>query len=326
MRKAIAAVAVGWALLAACTAGGPAPDPAASAPTSLTVAALKGPTGMGLAWMMSQPPTGAEPTETVFELSLHGSADEITPGLATGKLTLACLPVNLAAVLRARGVAIRLVAVNTLGVLHLVSKGLTVSTWADLAGHTVLATGKGATPEHVFDHLLERNGLSGQVRVEYFPEASEVAARLAAADSAIALLPEPYVTTVLSQDPELRLALDLSAEWDRVHPDSKLVTGALVALDALVRDQPEALAAFLAQYQASIAFTNAHPAAAGVAIAELGIVPTAEVAAAAIPRSHLTFLSGAEAEQAVRGYLQVLYQANPAAVGGELPDDDFYLP
>ncbi|MDR1237176.1 MAG: ABC transporter substrate-binding protein [Propionibacteriaceae bacterium] len=332
MKKITAILALCCALLAGCATGGgntvqPSPTDPSYAPVEEKVAALKGPTGMGLAWMMSQ--ENAEYSQQkhpgyLYSLSLHGTADEITPDLVSGKLKLACLPVNLAAVLYSKGAGIKLAAVNTLGVLHVVSKGVPVSSLADLAGQTVLSTGKGTTPEYVLSYLLAKNGLDTKVKVEYLSEASEVATRIAAADTAIAVLPEPYVTTVTSKDPAVKVAIDLSVEWDKVSPDSKLVTGALVVQDSFTKDAPEALAGFLSEYQVSIDYTNAHPDEAGAAIAEFGIVPTAQVAAAAIPRSHLTLLTGADAKQAVSGYLQVLYEANPAAVGGSLPGDDFY--
>jgi NitT/TauT family transport system substrate-binding protein len=332
MKKIAALLAAASLLLAACSADGGSsaqPSPSDYKPVEEKVAALKGPTGMGLAWMMSQESpelSQAEHPGYLYSLSLHGTADEITPDLVSGKLKLACLPVNLAAVLFAKGAGIKLAAVNTLGVLHVVSKGVPVSKLADLEGKTVFSTGKGATPEYVLNHLLAQDGLSGKVKVEYLSEASEVAARIAAADTALAVLPEPYVTTLTSKDPSIQVAIDLGAEWDRVNPDSKLVTGALVVLDSFAKDSPDALAGFLAAYKQSIDYTNAHPEEAGEAIAALEIVPSAAVAAAAIPRSHLTLLTGAEAKQAVSGYLQVLYDANPAAVGGSLPGDDFYLP
>ena len=51
--------------------------------------------------------------------------------------------------------------------------------------------------------------------VEYKSEHGELAALLAQGQAEIALLPQPFVTTALSQNDQLRVALDLTAEWDK---------------------------------------------------------------------------------------------------------------
>ena len=58
-------------------------------------------------------------------------------------------------------------------------------------------------------------------------------------------------------------------------------------------------------------------------IGKYEIVPAA-VAKKAIPACNITFLAGGEMRQALSGYLNVLFEQNPKAVGGALPADDFY--
>ncbi|MDR1710588.1 MAG: hypothetical protein LBR58_01805 [Propionibacteriaceae bacterium] len=304
-------LAVFAALLLAGCAAAPAPTPTRTA-APLQVAALKGPTTMGLAWMISQ--------DDSYSLSLHGAADEITPGIVKGEVKLAAIPANLAAVLHAKGAKIKVAAVNTLGVLYVVAKGEFVDSLAALEGKTVYSTGKGTTPQYVVEHLLAKNGLKGKVKVEYLSEASEVAARVAAEKSAVAVLPEPYVTTLLAKDKDVSVALDLTLEWGKISEDA-LVTGVLVAADDL---DSVVLDAFLKDYQTSIEYTNANPADVAPIISGLEIVPSVEVAEAAIPRCHLSFLAGKDAKAAVSAYLKVLHEANPESVGGSLPGDDFY--
>ena len=312
--------------LAGCAPGAPA-TPAGSAQVAhVAVAGMKGPTGMGLAQLMDAQSTPA-PGAPVFDVTLSGSADAITPKLVDGSVPIATVPVNLAAVLYAKtGGQVQLAAVNTLGVLHVVAKGpaaASVRSVADLAGQKVWSTGRGTTPQYVFDHLLARAGVAGKVDVEYLSEASEVAARLAAADAGVAVLPEPYVTTVIAKDPAIKPVVDLTQAWSD-DGSAQLVTGALVVNKAWAAAHGEQFAAFLSAYQASIQYTTDDPAAAGALIAKAGIVPDAALAAQAIPRCHLVYLDGAQARTAVQGYLEVLHAANPDSVGGALPGDDFY--
>lgn len=289
------------------------------------IASLKGPTTMGLVTLMSDAERGA--TRFDYRVSVHGSPDEIVPGLAKGDIDIALLPTNLAAVLYNKTRRqVQMAAINTLGVLYVVETGDTIRSLGDLRGRTVYSTGKGTSPEYVLSHLLASNGLDPEVdvTVEYKSESTEVAVLLATADNAIAVLPEPFVTIVQSQNPAVRVALDLTREWERVSPDSAMVTGVVLVRRAYAEAEREAFAAFLDDYRASVAATNEHPAEAGQLIADYGIVPSATIAEKAIPACNITYIDGTQMKTLATGYLRVLFDANPASVGGAIPDDDFY--
>jgi NitT/TauT family transport system substrate-binding protein len=264
---------------------------------------------------------------------MYGSPDEIVPLVVQGKVDVALIPSNLAAVLynqtkTATGPALQVAAINTLGVLQIVENGTAVHTWADLKGKTIYTTGKGTTPEYVLDYLLKKNGLdpTKDVTVAFDAEATALGSRVTATPGTVAVLPQPYVTVVEKQTPSVRTVFDLTDEWTKVaDPGSQLITGVLVVRTAFVKDHPAAFADFLADYQASTAFTNNDPAAAATLIAAAGIVPAASVAQAAIPGSHVTYIAGADMKSALSSYLKVLYAADPKSVGGSMPSDDFYF-
>ncbi len=312
--------------LAACS-GGPgtlSTEPAASDDLTVRVGALTGPTGMGLAALIRGQVEGEVGPVTVAA-SIVGTPDEITPALVRGELDAALVPANLAAVLQARtDGGVRAAAVTTLGVLSVVEAGDSVHRLDDLKGRALLTTGRGATPQYVMDFLLARAGLAGQVGLDYRSEPAEVVAALVDGRSSLGVLPEPYVSIALAKDPGLRVALDLTAQWEELAPGSQLVTGVLVVRRQFAEDRPEALRRLLDGYAASVAFTRDHPQAAAQGIAALGIVPDAAVAEAAIPRCHIVALTGQAMRTALSGYLQVLYRADPASVGGALPPDSFY--
>ena len=184
---------------------------------ALRIAGLKGPTTMGLVNLLSMEEDGAASMD--YDLQLYGAADEIVPLLMKGELDMAAIPANLAATLyqKTEG-GIQAVAVNTLGVLYVVEKGGdTVQSMADLKGRTILSTGKGTTPEYVLRYLLTQNGIDPDkdVTIEYYSEATEVTAQMANTEDAIAVLPQPYVTAAGLQADPLRVALDLTEEWNK---------------------------------------------------------------------------------------------------------------
>lgn len=292
----------------------------------IRMAGLKGPTTMGVVSLMKETEEGK--ARHGYQVEMYGAADEIAPKLIQGELDAAMIPCNLASVLYNKtGGKIQTAAINTLGVLYIVGTDDTVKSVADLKGKTLYATGKGTTPEYALNHILTENGLEPgvDVTIEYKAEATEVVSALAAAgEGALAMLPQPYVTTAQMQMDTLNVLLDLTEEWNKVSPDSALVTGVLVVQKDFAEQNPELMSDFLADYQASVEWVNTNTAEAAALIADYGIVPKAAVAEKALPQCNITFVSGAEMKQQVSGYLQVLMDADAASVGGALPGDDFY--
>ena len=292
---------------------------------SVRIAGLKGPTTMGLVHLLSMEKAGTAALD--YDLQLYGAADEIVPKLIKGELDLAAIPANLAATLyqKTNG-GIQVLAVNTLGVLYVVEKGNTVHSFADLKGRTILSTGKGTTPEYVLRYLLQKNGLDPDrdVKIEYCSEASEVTAQMAAArKDAIAVLPQPYVTAAQMKDADLRVVLDLTKEWNKVC-GTQLITGVTVVRTAYAEEHPDVVQAFLTDYEKSVNAANTDLDGTAALCEEVGVVAKAAIAKKALPQCNIVFRRGEEMKKDISAYLQVLYDASPAAVGGKLPDDSFY--
>lgn len=302
------------------------------------IAALKGPTAMGLVKLMKDNDemtsallSSAKPYEgevgNLYTFTLAGSADEVTPALIKGELDMACVPANLAAVLYGKtDGALEVLAVNTLGVLYIVESGDTVQSMADLKGKTIVAAGKGSTPEYALRYLLSENGIDpdNDVAIDWKSEHSECVATLASGQAAIALLPQPFVTVAQTKIEGLRMALDLTAEWDKLDNGSGLITGVIVARREVVDANPDAVDAFLKDYAASVEWVNGNTAEAAQLISEYGIVEAAPVAEKALPYCNIVCITGSEMKEKLSGYLQVLSDAEPASVGGALPGEDFY--
>ena len=298
---------------------------AAKTKSGVRIAGLKGPTTMGLVNLLDMERSGKASQH--YDLQLYGAADEIVPKLIKGQVDIAAIPANLAATLyqKTNG-GIQVMAVNTLGVLYVVEKGDTVHSFADLKGRTILSTGKGTTPEYVLRYLLTKNGIDPDkdVKIEYYSEASEVTAQMAATKKdAIAVLPQPYVTAAQMKDSDLRVVLDLTKEWNKVC-DTQLITGVTVVRTAYAEDHPEEVINFLKDYQKSVEAANNDIDGTAALCEKVGVVAKAAIAKKALPKCNIVYRIGDEMKADVNAYLQVLYDASPAAVGGKLPDGNFY--
>ena len=295
---------------------------AALADEPVRIYALKGPTGVGLVKMMND-------TAGEYAFTLAGAPDEVVAAVASGNADVAAVPINLAATLYNKtGGNVQLVALNTLGVLHILSTDPEIDTLEELRGKTIYATGQGSTPEYVLSYILEAAGLAGDVTVEYKAEHAELATLAAAGEVDLVMLPEPNVTSVLMQNPNFQIVMDVTALFEQAAAgkgeDTRLAMGCVIVRKAWAAENPDKLAAIMAQYAASVAFVNENVDEASQMVEAQGIIPKAAVAKKAIPNCHIVFVSGEEMKTAIAPFYQLLYNANPKSVGGKLPADDFY--
>lgn len=339
--------------LAACSTQAPAEDtapPESTAPAAETqtpaaetavpyqtvhLGLLSGPTGMGAAKMLAdndeafaQVEAGTYEGGTLlrYEVTLGSDpANDIVPRLTNGELDIAAIPTNLAATLynRTDG-GIKLLALNTLGVLHILENGDTVNSLADLEGRTLYATGQGSNPEYVLNYLLEANGLDPAADVDIQWLASEeLTTRMASGDIDLCMLPVPAATTVMMQNSDVRDAIDLNDAWTESGAQGTFTMGCLVARTEWLEDNSELVPGILEEYAASIDYANSSPEEAAALIEQYGIVPKAAVAQAAIPQANMVCITG-EDMKGIADYYQVLFDADPTSIGGAIPGEDFY--
>ena len=305
-------------------------EEAAPVGTDVNIAVLAGPTGIGAAGLMEANDAG----ETVnhYNFTVASANDEVVAGLTSGEFDMAAIATNVAANLYAKtSGAIQICALNTRGVLYILENGDSVSSVADLAGRTVYATGQGANPEYVLEYILTQNGLTwstdgseADVAIEFMDSESLVAG-MASGEYDLCMLPVPAVTSVEIQNADVRTALNLTEEWDQVAEDGQLVMGSVVVRREFAEEHPDAVAAFLEEYAASIDSVLADTAHAGELCESYGIVAKAAVATKAIPDCSLCCITGTEIRTALEPYYSVLFTANPDSIGGAIPDEDFYF-
>lgn len=304
---------------------GEAADPSGDF-ASINIGALKGPTSMGLVYLMDLSEKGEAANNYAFTMAV--SADELLPKLISGDLDIALLPANVASVLYNKtGGGISVIDINTLGVLYIVSGDASVQSMEDLRGKTLYLTGKGTTPDYVLQYLLAENGLApDDLVLEYKSEATEVAAVLAEKPEAFGLLPQPFVTAACMKNENLSIVMDMTEEWTAVQGEdgSSLVTGVTVVRNDFLQQNAEAVASFMEEHKKSAAYAVENVEAAAELVAAQGIVEKAQVAAKAMPQCNITYIDAEDMKQALSGYLEVLYDKDASFVGGSLPGDDFY--
>lgn len=307
-------------------------DPAVQG-VSMSVAALKGPTGIGMVKLMSDSEAGSTVNDYTFQV--FDSPDNVVAAVSNvdNPVQVAAVPVNVAASLynKTNG-KIQVAAINTLGTLFLLENGESIQSVADLKGKTIYVSGQGATPEYVLDYILTSNGIDPDkdVDIQFVADHATLATMMVAGEADIALLPQPNVTTVLTQAPDVRIALDLTKVWDDTNAKNgkqgQLSMGCIIVNKEFAEKNKAAFNKFLDEYKASVEYVTAEANldASAQLCETYGIIPKAAVAKKAIPDCNITYIEGAEMKQNMQQNLQILFDANPKSIGGTMPDDAFY--
>ena len=306
----IVTLALSLCLLSGCTS-------ASNSAKNIRIGSLKGPTSIGLMKMMD---------DTSYSFELATTADELLPKMISGDLDIALVPANVSSVLynKSEG-AVQVIDINTLGVLYAVSADDSIASVKDLVGKNVYITNKGTTPEYITQYLLKANGIDiSDVNIEYKSESAEVAAILNSDPEAVGILPQPFVTACMLKNDSLKDVLDLTAEWDKINPDSKLLTGVTIVRKEFLENNKDAITRFMKDHEESVEYAVSNVEDTAGKVVEAGIIEKEPLAVKAIPKCNVVYIDGSKMQNDLMGYLEVLYELDPSSVGGKLPNDDFY--
>lgn len=298
----------------------------ASQKTNINIAFLKGPTGLGALKLIDDSKNGK--TENNYNISVLTDSNQVVAKVASGEVDIAALPTNLASSLYNKSSAdIEILAINTLGVLYIVSdKSENINSISDLKGKTLYATGQGAVPEYILNFILSNNAIDSQndVNIEYKSEHSEIASLVISGQSKVAMLPEPFVTQIESKNSNISKSIDLTNEWEKsVNDGSSLTMGCLVVKREFANNNKEAVNKFLNEYRESVNYTNDDIDGASE-LAEKYDIMTKNIAKDAIPSCNIVYIDGDDMKLKTDGFLNVLFKFNPKSIRGKIPGEDFY--
>ena len=291
----------------------------------INITAIAGPTGVGMVNLMQK--SADEETVNTYTFNVVSDPTQAVAAITNGEADVAAVPTNLAATLyKKTGGKVQVLAVNTLGVLHILENGDSIKSVQDLKGKTIYtdAKNKGANPEYILRYLLEKNGLKPdeEVRIEF---AADLDAAMASGEAKIALVPEPKASTYLMQNKSIRRALNVTAEWNKVSDeDCALMMGCVIARTDFIKENPDAIALFCEEYAKSISAAKTKTEATAALCETYKIIPKEAVARQALPNCGLTYVTGNSMKKQLSAYLKVLFDYDAKVVGGALPGDDFY--
>lgn len=292
-------------------------------PVNVNIAGLKGPTSIGMINLIDEKALNSDKYNV--EYIVESTPDALTGKIISGEIQISSLPTNLASVLYNKtGGALQIMALNTVGNLYIVGTD-EIASIKDLEGKTLGMSGKGVTPDFVMNYLLKQNGLENTVELDYALDHPTLAQTVIAEDTKVALLPQPFATQAMMKNNNVKILFDLNEEWKTTtNGESGIFTGCIVVNKEFAENNKEFVAEFLKQYEVSVNWVNENPADASVLVQKHEIMPSAALVEKAIPYCGITYKFAADEKEKINGFLKILFDSNPASVGGNLPGEDFY--
>lgn len=331
MAAAAAALALVMSVPSPVLAGEPSDDISYMGSTDATevnVGMIMGPPSMGMGWMIHENEEGNTYNDYNFEV---GGVDytALASKLNTGDYDIIHCPSNVGAILynnKDLKEEVEVIDISNLGLLYILTTDDSIKSMDDLKGRTVYSIGEGGPPEYTFGYLLDQEGLSDDVNFSFRSTPFEVLNLLQDEENSIALLPQPFVEVAKLLVPDLKVPIDITEEWDNLKLESgaESVTTITIVRKKFLEEHEQAVVEYLNLLKKSVAYSLSHvdEAAEWTDTYETFLNP--EVAADAIPYVNMCAITGQEMKEKLEGFLKIMYDYNPDAVGGSMPDDDFY--
>lgn len=274
---------------------------------AIRVSVLRGPSAIAFAsWMENPPVVGGKSVR----VTIVDSPDVMQAGLIKGEADIAVLPMVNAANLYNKGVAYPLLGCPVWGTLYLVGRDSAVPT-----GQPLHIFGASTTPDILARHYIGKHQLNYTPNYA-FGTAREIMQGLLVRKVETAVLGEPFLSVALRKDSTLHILADLN-NTDNASPG--------FAQTAVVYNP--SLKGFRSELDSLLALSCANavnrPQQTISILEAKGVFAPGMLTPDCIERCRIHYLPAAKAKESVTAFLELIYQYEPKAIGGKLPDAAF---
>ena len=278
---------------------------------TIRVSVLRGPSAIAFAkWMDDIPSIGGRQ----ISVRLIDSPDLIQAAMIKGETDMAVLPMISAANLYNKGIRYHLAGCPVWGTLYLAGRKGIESAGKDKP--ILYIFGAGTTPDILTRYYLGLHNLAYTPNYT-FATAREAMQGLLVGKADNAVLGEPFLSMALRKDSTLRITADLN------RPDSIFSGFAQTAIlySPTLKEKRTEIDSLL---QSSCRFATEHPEEAIRILEAEGVFAPGMLTPESIGRCKIDYRPASEAKESIIRFLQLIEQYEPKALGGKLPDEDFY--
>ncbi|WP_313164366.1 ABC transporter substrate-binding protein [Sedimentibacter sp.] len=299
-------------------------EPVNTEHVNVTIAGLKGPTSIGMIKMIDEKVLNTDKYNVSYVT--ESAPDALTGKIINGEIQISSVPINLAPVLYNKtGGKVQLMAVNTIGNLYIVGTD-DIESIGELEGKMLGMSAKGSTPDFAMNYLLNQNNISDKVELNYAMDHATMSQSVITEDTKVALLPQPFVTQTMIKNSNVKILVDLNEAWKAATDNtSQLYTGAVIVNKDFAENNKDFVEEFLKQYEASVNWVLENQKDASLLVEKNEIMPSAAVVEKAIPYCGIVYEPAHNVKDGLNEFYKILFDSNPASVGGKLPDEGFYF-
>lgn len=161
--------------------------------------------------------------------------------------------------------------------------------------------------------------------LEYTASVEELEREAINGKADLLVLPEPWVSDLLSKNSGFNIVLDIQDEWINVNGTAiPLPLTRLIVKNEIASQKTEEWSLFIADYKDSINWVNSNPDKTVELLDKHDVGVPDKLAEEIISRCNLEYLDAVSAEPALENYLNIFIKLSPESIRGKMPDMDFY--
>lgn len=256
-----------------------------------------------------------------IEIEYNDDLNTIIEALEKNEIDMAYLPANKASILyNESNKAFVLGQINSIGNLYAISSS-EIQSISDLKNKSIITYDYNGDLKYIIDKSIGMYGKILGVDFNYTDELNNISNQLN--DDSIAILPEPLVTEMINENPNLKVILNLNDIFKERFDNQDLISEVLLVRKSYLNSNSEKLKKFLNYSKNSdkLIFND---------IKELSDILSNDYGfdKSNVLNSYrnlgLVSIQGKEMKEKYSLYIETLKDLDDSLIGSELPNDDFY--
>lgn len=201
-------------------------------------------------------------------------------------------------------------------------------TFEDLKGKEVYNIGRGLTPDIIARTVLEDKGINvdKDINFSYVDGVNELAPIILSGKTQYAVIPEPALSAVQSQNKKINIILDLNEEWKRINnSEYGYPQSTIIVKKDLYENNKEFVKAFLNQVKDSTQWIYNNKETLGNYCEEIGVSAKKPIIIKSLEKSNIKYVDIKDSYKEYKTYFEKLNQFDPKTIGGSIPDDEIFM-
>jgi len=264
------------------------------------------------------------------ELVVWNNPDQLRAIIAQNQAHFVSVPCNTASIFYNKNIKLKLLNISIWKIFYVLSKDSSIKTLDDLKGEKIFVPFRGDQPDLLFQFICRKQGIDPfkDIDIQYVNSPLDIIMNLLAGKIKHGVIHEPAASMAIIKAGEkglnLKRVIDIQQEWSNVTGKKPIIPNSgVVALPNILK-HPKAVKAFMKAYADAVKWSNQNPIKAGILAAEYikGIPPG--VFAESLKYTDLTCVNAQDAKKPLTYLFSEYMKMNPAAIGGKMPDNNFY--